>query len=176
MARQQKQAAGESIAAAAPPKSLFERVAGYLDANDWNYTADEEKGYFSASCRLKDGSVRIILDVAEAEDWRRVLVYSTFPVYVPQQRRAAAVEGIARINYTMIYGNLEIDLADGEVRVRTVVEAVEPLGDAMIERALGANLDIAGRYYAALLAVAFGGASPESVLELAAPREAATVQ
>ena len=63
MARQQKQAAHKVSITAAPMKSLFERVAAYLDANDWNYTTNEEKKYFSTNCRLKDASVRIILDV-----------------------------------------------------------------------------------------------------------------
>jgi len=44
MARQQKQIIDEAPIAAAPEKSLFDRVAGYLDANDWNYTSFEEKG------------------------------------------------------------------------------------------------------------------------------------
>lgn len=89
MARQQKQVIAETPTSTAPVKSLFERVAAYLDANDWNYTANAEKNYFTAACRIKDASVRVILDVTESEDWQRVLVYSCFPVFVPEQRRAA---------------------------------------------------------------------------------------
>ena len=94
MARQQKQAAVEVSASIVPVKSLFERVAGYLDTNDWNYTTNEERKYFSAGCRLKDASVRVVLDVYESEDWQRVLVYSLYPVFVPENRRAAVAESV----------------------------------------------------------------------------------
>jgi hypothetical protein len=176
MARQQKQAASAVSSPATPVKSLFERVAGYLDANDWNYTANEEKKYFSAGCRIKDASVRVILDVHESEDWQRVLVYSCFPVFVPENKRAAVAESITRINYGMIYGNLEMDLADGEVRVRTIVEADGNLGDPMIERALASNLETADRFLAPTLAVAFGNAVPDKVRELVSHSEPATLQ
>jgi hypothetical protein len=176
MARQQKQAIAETPASTAPVKSLFERVAGYLDANDWNYTANAEKNYFTAGCRIKDASVRVILDVTESEDWHRVLVYSCFPVYVPEQRRAAVAESITRINYGMAFGNVEMDLSDGEVRVRTVIEADGEIRDPMIERALGSNLGTANRVLAPILAVAFGNAAPATVHDLAAQNETSTVQ
>ena len=172
MARQQKQAASEVSSPAAPAKSLFERVPGYLDANDWNYTANDEKKYFSTGCRIKDASVRVILDTNESEDWQRVLVYSCFPVFVPEHRRAAVAETISRINYTMIFGNLEMDPSDGEVRVRTIVEAGGDLADTMIDRALGSNLDAAGRFLGPVLAVAFGNVAPENALDLI-PRDKA---
>jgi hypothetical protein len=175
MARQQKQAASDVSVPAVPAKSLFERVAAYLDANDWNYTANEEKKYFSTNCRLKDGSVRIILDVYESEDWQRVLVYSCFPVYVPENRRAAVAESITRFNYGMIFGNLDMDFADGEVRVRTIVEAGGELADTMIDRALASNLDMTGRFLAPILAVAFGNAAPENALDLISKNETAAV-
>jgi hypothetical protein len=171
MARQQKQVIAETPTSTATVKSLFERVASYLDANDWNYTANEEKKYFSAGCRIKDASVRVILDVHESEDWQRVLVYSSFPVYVPEHKRAAVAESITRFNYGMIFGNLDMDFADGEVRVRTIVEAGGELADTMIDRALASNLDTAGRFLAPILAVAFGNAAPETVLDLIAKNE-----
>lgn len=176
MARQQKQAIAETPASTAPVKSLFERVAAYLDANDWNYTTNEENKYFSTNCRLKDASVRVILDVYEAEDWQRVLVYSCFPVYVPENRRAAVAETITRINYGMIFGNLDMDFCDGEVRVRTIVEAGGELADTMIDRALASNLDTAGRFLAPILAVAFGNAAPGKALDLVTHSEPATLQ
>ncbi|MDP2640496.1 MAG: YbjN domain-containing protein [Betaproteobacteria bacterium] len=175
MARQQKQAASEVSSPAAPAKSLFERVAGYLDANDWNYTANEEKKYFSTGCRIKDASVRVILDTNESEDWQRVLVYSCFPVFVPEDRRAAVAETISRINYTMIFGNLEMDPSDGEVRVRSIVESDGALSDSMIERALASNLDTANRFFAPTFAVAFGNTAPATVLDPVAQQGTAAV-
>lgn len=175
MARQQKQAASEVSTPAGPVRSLFERVAGHLDASDWSYTANEEKKYFSTGCRLKDASVRVILDVYESEDWQRVVVYSYYPVFIPENRRAALAESITRINYGMIFGNLDMDFTDGEVRVRTIVESGSELADTMIDRALASNLDTAGRFLAPILAIAFGNAVPEKALDLIAQNETAAV-
>lgn len=122
MARQQKQATSETSTSKEPVKTLFERVAGYLDTNDWSYTAFEEKKYFSSSCRIKEGTLRVIIDVFQSEDWQRVLVYSTFPVYVPEYWRAAS------------------------------------------------------RFFAPILAVAFGNVAPEAVLDMAEKHDAATLQ
>ena len=167
MARQQKSAITEISAPEAPRKSLFDRVAGYLDANDWHYTADTEKGFFSMGCRIKDASVRIVIDVFEADDWRRLLTFSTYPVMVPEHRRSAVIEALTRINYQLIYGSFEMDLADGEIRFRTVVEAEKDLDDAMIDRVLNANLNAADRYFAALMTITYGNASPATVIDLA---------
>lgn len=167
MTKQTKRVIVEETAIVVPKKSLFERVAGYLDANDWRHDADTEKGYFSMGCRIKEASVRVIIDVFESDDWRRLLTFSTYPVMVPEHRRSAVVEALTRINYQLVYGNFEMDLADGEVRFRTVVEAEKDLDDAMIDRVLNANLSAVDRYFAALMTITYGNASPDTVIDLA---------
>ncbi len=167
MARQTKREIVEENAIVVPKKSLFERVAGYLDTNDWHYTTDTEKRYFSMGCRIKEASVRITIDVFESDDWRRLLTFSTYPVMIPEHRRGAVIEALTRINYQLIYGNFEMDLADGEVRFRTVVETEKELDDPMIERVLNANLNAADRYFAALMTITYGNASPDTVIDLA---------
>ncbi len=167
MARQTKREIAEETAIVVPKKSLFERVAGYLDANDWRHDADTQKGYFSMGCRIKEASVRVIIDVYESDDWRRLLTFSTYPVMVPEHRRSAVIEALTRINYQLIYGSFEMDLADGEIRFRTVVEAEKELDDAMIDRVLNANLSSADRYFAALMTITYGNASPATVIDLA---------
>jgi hypothetical protein len=85
-------------------------------------------------------------------------------------------EALTRINYSVIYGNLEMDLKDGEIRVRTVVEGETQMSDGMIERVLNSNLNSADRYFAPLMAVAFGNAAPDTVLDLVERQEQATLQ
>jgi hypothetical protein len=176
MARQQKPAITEVPATETPKKSLFDRVAGYLDAEDWTYRAHQENNCFTMNCRIKDAGVQVFLDVYEAEDWCRVLAYSTYPVYVPELKRAQVADALTRINYSIIYGNMEMDLKDGEVRVRTIVEGETQMSDAMIERVLNSNLSSADRYFAPLMAVVFGNATPDTVLDLVKGQEKTTLQ
>jgi hypothetical protein len=160
----------------AAKKSLFDRVAGFLDANDWRYSAESEKGYFSMGCRIKEASVRVIIDVFESEEWRRVMTFSIYPVFVPENRRSAVLEAMNRINHVLVYGNFEMDPTDGEIRFRTSVESDVDISESMMERVLNGNLGGSDKHFAALMAVAFGGSAPEDVKEIASRPENATLQ
>jgi hypothetical protein len=62
------------------------------------------------------------------------------------------------------------------MRIRTVVEADLDLPETMMERVLHGNLNLASRYFAPLMAIAFGDAAPETVLDLVAGNENQTLQ
>ena len=157
-------------------RKLLDRVGDYLTEKDWNFSRFEEKDCLTFNLRLRDGSVRVFVDTWEGAGWSRILVYSTYSTYVPVQRRQVVAEAIARINYVNIFGNLEMDVNDGEVRVRTTLEGDSYIGDEMIDRAMRKSLDLADQYQAALLSIAFGNAAPQDVLEMGARDEGATVQ
>jgi hypothetical protein len=176
MARQQKAEKVDAVVVDVPVKSLFDRVAGFLDAGDVNYHADQERKMFDMRFGIKHASARVLIDTDELENWQRIMVFSIFPVYVPENRRAVVLDALNRINYSIIYGSLEMDSKDGEVRVRTVVEAERDLPESMMERALYSNLNIGSRYFAPLMAVTFGNAAPDTVLDMAAPQEEKTLQ
>lgn len=176
MARAQKSEKQDVVVADVPKKSLFDRVAGFLDANDWNYRANQEKGYFDMNVNIRYAAVRVIVDTDDLENWQRATTYSVLPVQAPENRRGAMVDAINRINYNLSYGNLEMDMEDGEIRVRTVVESDIDLAEPLMERLLHTNLNIANRFFAPLMAVAFGNADPAGVREMAAPTDGQTVQ
>lgn len=157
-------------------KTLFDRVSDYLTERDWSFSSNPDKGYVSLSLRLRDGSVRVVVDTAEGAGWSRILVYCIYSTFVPEARRQAVSEAIARINYATIFGNFEMDLKDGEVRVRTVLEGDAFVGEPMIDRAVRKSLDLADQYQAPLLAIAFGHASPQDILEMAMQSDGATLQ
>lgn len=81
-----------------------------------------------------------------------------------------------RINYRLAYGNFEMDPEDGELRFRTTVESGKGLDDEMFERVLNGNLNAADRHFAPLMAIAFGGAGPEHVVEMADRPDKANLQ
>jgi hypothetical protein len=166
VAKAQKSAVRDEAPIVVPRKSLFDQVAGYLDANDWRYSGDKDKQFFSMGCRIKDSTVRVGMDIFESDDWRRVMTVVTYPVFVPENRRPAVLESLNRINYTTIYGNFEMDMNDGEVRVRTVTEGELEIADSMLERVLHAAMGLADKNFAAIIAVAFGQEAPAKVIEL----------
>ncbi|MBP6851025.1 MAG: YbjN domain-containing protein [Rhodoferax sp.] len=157
-------------------KTLFDRVTDYLTDKDWGFHVIEDRKCLSFGLRLRDSSVRVLVDAAENEEWSRVLVYCTYPTYVPAPRRLAVADAISRINYVNYVGNLEMDMNDGELRVRTILEGDSLIGEPMIDRAIRKSLDLADQYQAALLSIAFGNALPADVLAMASRGEDATLQ
>ncbi|MFP4147971.1 MAG: YbjN domain-containing protein [Nitriliruptoraceae bacterium] len=101
----------------------------------------------------------------------QVLVYSQFPRQVPEDRRATMMALITRINYGLAIGNLEMDLDDGDLRLRTSLDFGEDrLTGALLARLLGHNLATFDRYFPALDAVLLGGDDPQVLLEMVADR------
>ena len=160
----------------AEAKTLFDRIFDHLTARDFEFYADAEKQYLSFSLRLRDGNARILVEAAEVPGWSRILVYTSYPTFVPENRRLAIAEALTRINYSSLFGNFEMDLTDGEVRVRTVLEDEGFIGEAMIDRAIRRGLALADQYQAALLSIAFGNSKAMDVLEMAAINDGATLQ
>jgi hypothetical protein len=158
------------------PRTLYERVGDYLAGKEWNYSSDAERHYYSLHLRLKHGSVRIVIDTAQNEEWQRVLVYSIYPTLVPETRRTAVCEALARINFTLGFGSFEMDLKDGEVRVRTWLECEGEMPESQIDRAMRKSVDLAEQYMAALLAVAFGNVAATDIVELASSGDGQTLQ
>lgn len=166
MNTRQKPVETEIPATPAPSVPLLDRVAGFLDAGDWKFSADAERNVIDMRVSLKECGTRLFIETYAAEDWERVLVLAIYPVLMPQARRIAVLEAINRINRSIVYGNLELDPADGEVRIRTVIEAERDLNQALFERAFYTAMRIGDRWFAPLMAVAYGNVSPDGVLDL----------
>lgn len=166
----------ESTIVKARSETLFERVSDYLTSHDWSFDVVEEGKCLSFGLRLRDAGVRVLVDTAENDVWSRILVYCTFPVFVPAHKRQAVAESLARINYVNSFGNLEMDLNDGEVRVRVILEGDALITEPMIDRAIRRGLELADQYQAALLGIAFGNLSPADVLAMASRGEDAVLQ
>jgi hypothetical protein len=150
-----------------PPGSLITRVADYLAAQDWAFTEVRADRTLSLWLRLHSGCVRVFVDTWEDGGWARLTVCTTLPTLVPAPRRLAVVDAINRINHVQQLGHLELDMADGEVRARTVLEGDSPITVAMIDRVIRQNPELVDQYQAPLLAIAYGNAVPQDVLGLA---------
>lgn len=148
--------------------TLFEMVTTWLEDNEWDFSPHPTKQYVSLDYLGEHGNWRIIIDVSESEVERRVLIYSVYPVRVPPARRATAADFVVRASYGMKLANIELDMGDGEVRVKTALDMVGgQLRDDVLERLLLMNVFTANRYLALLLSVAYGGMSAEEAANLA---------
>jgi hypothetical protein len=149
-------------------KGFFERVAAWLDSNDFEYADYPDAQFFSLRYTGDHGEWRVIVDVGEGSNGRRLLVYSIYPVRVPEGKRALVAELITRINYGLQIGSFEMDWSDGELRIRTAMPLEQgDFTDKQLEHLFYSNLALANRYLAGAYGAAFGNVTPEVAIEMA---------
>lgn len=113
--------------------------------------------------RGEPGEWRFFVEVDESVGG--VLVYSVFPELVAEERRLAVAELIARANYLLRYGNLEMDFSDGEVRIRTSVRSGPGvLGLAPVAELVRTNLEVSSLVLPVVAEVALDGAEPAAAV------------
>jgi hypothetical protein len=147
--------------------SAYEQVAAWMQANDMSYSENAEQGCFSLHYTCDNADFRIIIDVADEPKGPKLLVFAYFPVRVPEARRAAAADLIARINHSIWLGCLAIDARDGEVSVRTAMPVDDgSFTEGQLEHLFFTTLNLADRRLPGICAVAFGGVAPDVAFEM----------
>ena len=140
---------------------LHAAVVGYLTERHWPY---EDRG-----------DVIVTPVLASSESWpaffeirdqhQQLIVYSLVPVAVPVERRTDAALYIARANYGLAIGNLDIDIDDGEVRFRTSVDVEgAEISAPIIDHLFLANIMGVEQFLAGLRSV-MEGAGPSAAFE-----------
>lgn len=101
-------------------KAIANAIVDFLRDDDWHYEFDENKEIIrcgvNIKCKLK--STRLIIDLRED----KYLVFATISLSVDEENRAEMARLLNMINYTMVFGNFEMDESDGEVRFRFAVD------------------------------------------------------
>ena len=156
--------------------SLFEQLSNWLNEHDWSFDASDAQDRVSFSLLLKDASVRVHCWIYDTPDWKRLSAYTAYPTRVPAHRRAEVALALARINYETAVGCFEMDANDGEVRTRCWHETPTAVHPEMIDRVVRRCLDLADQYQAPLLAIAFGNAAADQVIEMGKRAEQKALQ
>ncbi len=140
-------------------------VANFFRSMDFKFSVNEERALIQMSFSGKSGTWTSVADVKE--DRGILIFYSLAPFKVPEAARPAACEFITRANYGMILGNFELDMSDGEVRFKTSINVGEngTLTAELIRPVVIVNFGMMDRYFAGLMAVAFGSRSPADAIK-----------
>jgi hypothetical protein len=156
---------------------VFHQVADYLDRNEWKFVTEENQSLYSMSINGRSTTFRVLAQVSEIASVTRVVVYSVIPVRIPERRRLAVAEALVRFNYRVIQGCAEMDFKDGEVRIKTLVTAVNgEINDVVLDYALLTGIDLANRLFEPLMAIGFGNAGPDTMYEMAMEASDAVLQ
>lgn len=124
---------------------------------EWEETTDPEV----VRAEVASDAGEWTLFVVCREEHGRCSIYSQAPWTAPETSRPAMAELLARLNYGLAIGNLEMDFADGEVRFKTSVDVSgSHLSLSMFEAILDVNLAAMDAYLPALEAVRDGRLTP----------------
>jgi hypothetical protein len=171
-------------------ETLLELVRQFFDADGWSYRLVEQKADQPANKRSSENEDRpsdtwdvqvsdfFVLQtwfsgdhgqfncyVQERNEFRQLLVYSIFPVRVPDDKLSLAAEYITRANYALLSGNFELDYRSGRVRFKTSLDVYgETLTTGMVKQLIHANVYVMDRYLPGLMRVLFGDLPPHAAV------------
>lgn len=155
-------------AAASSPGSenglrAFDTVGKFLEEDGWHPQKLEDHYVYRAYFAGLNGEVACFAQVRV--DLEQFLFYVVMPVRVPEQMRPAVAEFLTRANYGLRIGNFEMDFSDGEVRYKSSLDFEgDELTPALIRNAIYPAVQTLDRYLPGIMAVIFGGKSPEAAI------------
>ncbi len=138
----------------------MDAVVRFLDSIGFKYDKHPEKSLIFLGFSGRSGDWSCVADIKE--DRGIFIFYSILSAKVPERTRLPVAEFLTRANYNLILGNFELDMSDGEVRFKTSVNVdTDPLTATIIKPMVLTNLAMVDKYLPGIMAVAFGGKSPE---------------
>lgn len=140
-------------------------VETYLNSQNWKFGYNADRGLFTLNMSTKNftGS-RVVVQINDDS----IIAYAIAPINVPEEKRQAACEFIARANYGLKVGTLEMDMNDGEIRNRTYIIAKDALPNlADVEKCVDFSFLVLDHYGKGLLPMIYGNLTPEAAVNLA---------
>src|SRR2546422_11205581 len=139
-------------------------VMACFKENGWKFRPPEQANLlqfgFGGKHANYEGDI-IVEEVAE-----EMLVLFRAPNKAPECRRLATAELLARANFGMKFGALELNYNDGEVRFKmSAVLREGQLSPKMVHAMVGISFTTFDRHYPALMAVWFGNELPSEALQ-----------
>ncbi|HYY11454.1 MAG TPA: YbjN domain-containing protein [Kineosporiaceae bacterium] len=138
--------------------TLLDVVVAYLDQEEFEYHVESDERV-ELSFTTSNGVLNTWFSIDEEDEI--VLYVTRCPVFVPEERRVAAMEFLTRATFGLRIGNFELDLEDGEVRYKTSLDVEgDRLSPALLQRIVRPNLATMNRYLPGLLRVVYGATAP----------------
>jgi hypothetical protein len=145
---------------------ICNRIVHFLDTDDWKYSLDREKEIIKSglSINSKMKHVDIVFDLRDD----KYLVYFTYPLNCDEDERGEMRDLLNRINYGIMFGCLEMDDRDGEIRFRYPVDCDGQLpSQQIIRHSIYRPAATLNKYGDAIVAVLMGFATGKEAYDKA---------
>ena len=143
-------------------KSALRAAEDFLNSQDCRFERVDDSTLLT---HLGGRNVNFAAVLHADEEQRSLLVLAMCPVIVPKDRRLEVLELVAKLNWKMTLGSLQLGDA-GEIRYRTSImfgeaEAVEEL----VEHVFFSNLAMFDHHFPAITDVVFGGMKAQDAID-----------
>jgi len=139
-------------------KSMMDVISEHFDSQDVKYQ-QTDSGRLRAGFKLTNSSYTVFVHPDEGN--RRVVLVTTMASNVPEPKRAAAAEFIARANLHFAVGGFDLDFSDGQMVFRVgVIVADGQLTGGMVWEALALALTTMDTYHPGIMQIIHAGVSP----------------
>lgn len=116
-----------------------------------------------SSADAGDFSYRAFYEVYESSAILELFLYA--PLTVPEGKRTAVADVVARANYGARVGRIDLDMNDGELRFRAGIDLEEgALSETMLDNLVGAGDNLLDFCLPAISAVIYAGTSPATAI------------
>ena len=148
---------------------LLDVAEEYLTNIGWKFEKDEDRDVIKTGVNAGNASFRLLIYSFEDKDL--FTVYVVQDNNIPETKRLAVAEFIARANYGLNLGNFDMDMDDGELGYKVSIDVEKgALSTDMVGNMVGAGVTTMDKYYPGLMAVLFGNVSPaEAILQIEKP-------
>jgi predicted RNA-binding Zn-ribbon protein involved in translation (DUF1610 family) len=144
-------------------ESLLGELKERFEENDWPYSEVLGLPVLVSDFAGPLGYWKFYAQVVDAQNV--VLLFSVCPLRVPSDRRSEASLFLTHANHGLVAGNFELDLADGEIRYKTVLQIHDDgIDPATLKNAVRAN-GLAMETYLPGIGAVITGASARTALE-----------
>ncbi len=151
---------------------LFDVALEWLNEEEWSFSEyrseDNDNAWTKASYVADNARFDIVFDVYENIEIFAIYIYS--PVNVPENKRLEVSELLTRLNWGMRVGNFELNMDDGLVRCKAVVDIEgSTLVTTMITNMLKAVLSTADKYFPMIMQICYGDKTAKELLSIEEP-------
>ena len=142
---------------------LYDTLVMFLQEEDWKFTPmpQETAALMTFNCE----NASFLCYARMREEQQQVMFYAIYPLRAPADRRAATAEFVARVNYGLALGNLELDMEDGEMRFKMSADlSAAQFSLPLLRSLMQIGIATADRYYPGYLALLYKGVTPREAV------------
>jgi hypothetical protein len=141
----------------------METVMRVINERNWRYSRHDSRPMVELPLTCAKSVIRLLVSAREKE--QQVIVYAMLAQLVPPDRRAAAAEFLARVNFNICVGAFDIHFEEGGVRFRVGIDVEGGvLTEKMVENLFDMSAYAADAHHEGLMRVVYGGADPKALL------------